>query len=146
TGSYCKARRRLPEALLARLVRQTGRDLHGQAPDAWRWHGRAVKIVDGSGVSMPDTPANQRAYPQPGGQKPGVGFPVARVVVLLSLACGAVLDLAMGACRGKQSGENTLFRAMHDRLEPGDLVLADRYFCSYFELALVRQRRGDVVM
>src|ERR1700736_5669913 len=105
TGSYCKARQRLPEGLLARLVRQTGQDLHGQAPDAWRWHGRAVKIVDGSGVSMPDTPANQRAYPQPGGQQPGLGFPVARVVVLLSLACGAVLDLAIGPSRGKQTGE-----------------------------------------
>jgi hypothetical protein len=146
TGSYCKARQRLPEGLLARFVRQTGGDLHGQAPPAWRWHGRAVKVVDGSTVSLPDTPANQQAYPQPGGQKPGLGFPVARLVVLLSLACGAVLDLALGPCRGKRTGENALFRGLHGSLEPGDVVLGDRYFCSYFDLALLQQRRADAVL
>lgn len=146
TGSYCKARQRLPERVLARLVRDTGADLDGQAPDAWRWHGKAVKIVDGSGVSMPDTRANQKAFPQPSAQQPGVGFPVARIVVLLSLACGAVLDLAIGRVRGKRMGENALFRALHDRLEPEDLVLADRCYCSYFEIALLQQRRVDLVM
>jgi hypothetical protein len=146
TGSYCKARQRLPESLLARLVRQTGGDLHGQAPPAWYWHGRAVKIVDGTGVSLPDTPANQKAYPQPGGQKPGLGFPVMRLVVVLSLACGAALDVAMGPSRGKQTGETALFRDLHGRLEPGDVVLADRYFCSYFEIALLQQRHVDAVM
>jgi len=146
TGSYCKARKRLPEGLLARLVRQTGRDLHGQAPPAWRWHGRAVKVVDGSSASMPDTPANQEAYPQPPGQKPGLGFPVARLVVVLSLACGAALDLAMGRSRGKQTGENALFRGLHACLDPGDVPLADRYCCSYFEIALLQQRRVDTVM
>jgi hypothetical protein len=146
TGSYCKARQRLPEGLLARLLRQTGRDLHGQAPDAWRWHGRAVKIVDGSSASMPDTPANQRAYPQPGGQKRGLGFPVARLVVVLSLACGAALDLAIGPCRGKRSGENSLFRGLDGCLEPDDIVLADRYFCSFFEIARLQLRQVDVVM
>jgi Transposase DDE domain len=146
TGSYCKARQRLPERLLARLVRDTGADLHGQAPDAWRWHGRAVKIVDGSSVSMPDTRANQKAFPQPSEQQPGCGFPVARVVVLLSLACGAVLDLALGPLTGKRTGENALFRTLHDRLEDGDVVLADRSFASYFEIALLRQRRADLVL
>jgi hypothetical protein len=146
TGSYCKARKRLPERLRARLARQTGQDLHDQAPAAWRWHGRAVILVDGSGVSMPDTPANQKAYPQPTGQKPGLGFPVARLVVLLSLACGAALDLAMGSCRGKQTDENALFRGLHERLQPGAILLADRYYCSYFEVALVSRRRVDVVM
>jgi hypothetical protein len=105
-----------------------------------------VKIVDGSSVSMPDTPANQHAFPQPGGQSPGLGFPVARIVILLSLACGAALDLALGSCRGKWSGETALFRSLHDCLEAGDIVLADRYFCSYGELALLRQRRVDAVL
>jgi hypothetical protein len=103
-------------------------------------------MVDGTGVSLPDTPANQQAYPQPGGQKPGLGFPVMRLVVVLSLACGAVLDVAMGPNRGKQSGETALFRDRHGRLEPGDVVLADRYFCSYFELALLQQQGVDAVM
>jgi hypothetical protein len=146
TSSYCKARQRLPENLLSSLLRQTGRDLHEQAPEAWLWHGRAVKIVDGSGIAMADTAANQKAYPQPGSQKPGLGFPVARIVVLLSLACGAVLDLAIGPGRGKQTGENALFRSMHGTLQKGDVVLADRYFCSYFEIALLQQQQGDAVM
>src|SRR5262249_24333878 len=84
TGSYCQARQRLPEPALARLARDSGRDLQRQSPAAWRWRGRPVKIADGSSVSMPDTPANQRAFPQPGGQKAGLGFPVARIVAILS--------------------------------------------------------------
>ena len=146
TGSYCKARQRLPEAVLARLTRDTGRDLQRHCSAAWLWQGRPVKIVDGSSVSMPDTPANQQAFPQPSGQTPGLGFPVARIVILLSLACGAALDLALGSCRGKRSGETALFRSLHDGLEAGDIVLGDRYFCSYWELALLRQRRVDAVL
>src|SRR5438067_7155110 len=78
TGPYCKARARLPVALPRRLARETGRDLHGRAGAAWRWQGRKVKVADGTTVSMPDTAANQRAYPQPDAQEPGLGFPIAR--------------------------------------------------------------------
>src|SRR5215831_2540516 len=74
TGGYCKARQRLPETLLPRLVPVSGQRLQQQTPRTWHWHGRAVKIVDGTGVSMPDTEANQQAYPQPGGQQPGLGL------------------------------------------------------------------------
>lgn len=84
TGGYCKARQRLPESLLQRLLWLSGQRLTQQVPAAWHWHGRTVKIVDGSAVSMPDTEENQQAYPQPGSQAPGVGFPVARIVVVLS--------------------------------------------------------------
>jgi hypothetical protein len=145
TSAYCKARGRLPEAVLARLVRQTGRRTQDEMPAGWRWAGRTVKVVDGTTVSMPDTPANQQAFPQSRAQKAGVGFPLARMVVLFSLAVGTALDAAFGPYRGKQTGESALFRQLHDRLDPGDILLADRYFCSYWELALVRQRGGDVV-
>jgi len=83
TGGYCKARYRLPESLLQRLLGLSSQRLLQQVPTTWAWHGRAVKIVDGSAVSMPDTEANQQAYPQPGSQAPGLGFPVARIVVVL---------------------------------------------------------------
>src|SRR5579884_1228606 len=79
TSAYCKARRRLPEGVLARLARATGRQAQDQAPPAWRWNGRAVKVVDGSTVSMPDTPANRQAFPHSRSQKPGLGFPIARL-------------------------------------------------------------------
>ena len=103
TGGYCKARQRLAESLLHGLVHQSGQRLQQQVPTAWHWHGRAVKIVDGSGVSMPDTEANQQEYPQPGSQAPGLGFPVARLVVVLSLACGAVLAVAVGRLKGNRA-------------------------------------------
>lgn len=144
-GAYCKARGRLPEAVLACLTRRTGRDLQQQAPPAWRWNGRAVKVVDGTTVSMPDTPDNQKAFPQSRSQKPGVGFPIARLVVLFSLVVGTALDAAIGPYRGKQTGETALFHTLHQSLEFGDILLADRYFSSYWELVLARRRGADVV-
>lgn len=146
TGGYCKARQRLPETLLSRLVPVSGQRLQQQTPRAWCWHGRAVKIVDGSGVSMPDTEANQQEYPQPGSQKPGLGFPVARLVVVLSLACGAVLAVAVGRSKGPQSSETMLFHSLPAHLERDDVVLADRFYCSYGEVALLLTRGIDIVM
>ncbi|MGH7964147.1 MAG: IS4 family transposase [Candidatus Binatia bacterium] len=145
TDPYCKARQRLPESLLQRLMGETGKALHQRSPGAWRWKKRRVKIVDGTTVSMPDTPANQAAYPQPNAQPPGLGFPVARLVVVFCLACGTVLDAALGRYAGKQQGENSLLRARADALEPGDVLLADRYYSGWFDLAWWWQRGVDVV-
>jgi len=145
TTSYCEARQRLPVELVRTLVRDTGRELGQLAEAAWRWKGRHVKIADGTTVTMPDTPANQAAYPQSRGQKKGVGFPIARVVVILSLAVGTALDLALAPIRGKKTGENTLFRLLDHTLEKGDVLLGDRLFCSYQDIATLRGRGVDVV-
>jgi hypothetical protein len=144
-SAYCKARGRLPEGVLARLTRATGRQTQEHAPPAWRWHGRTLKVVDGTTVSMPDTPANQQAFPQAPSQKPGLGFPLVRLVVLFSLVVGTVLDAALGRYQGKQTGETSLFHSLYDNLEPRDILLADRYYGSYWELALTRQRGADLV-
>jgi hypothetical protein len=144
-SAYCKARRRLPEGLLARLTRATGRQTHDQAPPAWRWSGHPLKVVDGTTVSMPDSAANQQAFPQANTQKPGLGFPIARLVVVFSLAVGSVLDAALGRYQGTHTGETALFHTLHDTLEPGDWLLADRYYGSYWELALVRRRGADLI-
>ena len=77
TGAYCKARQRLPVEMVSALTRHTAQQLSGQALAGWRWRGRCVKLVDGTGISMPDTPENQARYPQPTTQAPGVGFPLA---------------------------------------------------------------------
>jgi hypothetical protein len=146
TGGYCKARQRLPETLLPRLVRQTADGLQEGAPEAWLFHGRKVTLVDGSTVSMPDTPENQAEYPQHGNQEPGCGFPIARIVVLIALATGAVLDAAVGPRKGKLSGEGTLLRGLHGRLTRGEILLGDRCFCSYFEVASLLGQGVDVVM
>ena len=102
-------------------------------------------MVDGTGISLPDTPANQKAYPQPSSQKPGVGFPLLRLVVLFSLAVGTALDAAFAPYQGKQTGEPSLFRTLRDQLRRGDVLLADRYYCSYWEVCR-RVRRADVVL
>lgn len=145
TGGYCKARQRLPESLLPRLVRETAERIDDQVPEAWLWLGRRTILVDGSAVSMPDTPENQGAYPQPSIQEPGCGFPVARIVVLIALSTGVVLDAAIGRCTGKLTGESALLRGLHARLRRDDIVLADRYYCSYFEVALLQAQGVDLV-
>jgi hypothetical protein len=94
---------------------------------------------------MPDTPENQAAYPQPPSQLPGLGFPLARIGVLLSLATGACHDLAIAPFKGKGTGETNLFRRIYDALEPGDVVLADALFDDYFIACELRQRDIDII-
>jgi Transposase DDE domain len=146
TGGYCKARRRLPEALLSQLVRHTADQSQEHAPADWLFHGRRVVLVDGSTVSMPDTPENQAAYPQHANQKPGCGFPIARIVVLLSLATGCVLDAALGGGKGKRTGEHALLRGLHGRLRPGDILLGDAYYSSFDAVVTLVGMGVDVVM
>ena len=144
TGAYCKARARLPEQLLRELVRQSGRS--AAPPPAGLWKGRHVKVVDGTGLSMPDTPANQREYPQPADITPGVGFPLLRLVVVFSLATGLVLEAAMGPRRGAGTSEVFLFRGIDGVLGPGDVLLGDRNFSSFWEVARALRRGADVVV
>lgn len=146
TGAYCTAREALPEAACHQLVCGAGRALERQAPVEWLWHGRRVRVVDGTTVTMPDTPENQAEYPQQKGQQPGCGFPIARVLVVFSLAVGAVLEAAISPYEGKQTGENSMFRRLQDMLESGDVVLGDRCFSGWFDVALLRQRGVDVVV
>ena len=145
SGPYCNARLRLPLGLVDRLGKRVGERLEGASTAAWRWRGRPVKIVDGTTVTMPDTEDNQARYPQHGEQKPGLGFPIARLVALVSLGCGAVLNWAMGPCKGKQTGEDALFRQLYGSLVKGDVVLADRYHCGYFTVAVLYLMGVDVL-
>jgi hypothetical protein len=145
TSNYCKARKRLPLSFIVRLVRKIGELLEEKASSAWLWKGRSVHMVDGSTASMPDTPANQRAYPQPVSQKPGVGFPLARFVAIISLATGAVLDVALGPCLGKRTGETSLLRTLLRRMTKGSILLGDRSFASYFGIAELLEREIDGV-
>lgn len=144
SGGYCKARAKLPEALLRRLTLQVGNACEAQAPDAWRWHGRRVVLADGLEVSMPDTPANQIDYPQLRNQKPGLGFPRMRLVVLLAFATACLLGAGMGPCKGKGSGETERFRELLGLLAPGDVVVADRYYCTWWIVALLQERGVEV--
>ena len=145
TGTYCRARAKLSEPVVRRLACEVADGCEAQMPGDWLWHGRHVHLVDGSTVSMPDTEENQAEYPQNETQKEGLGFPIARVVMLLSLATAMVTGMAMGPCMGKETGETALFRQLFYRLKPGDVVLGDRYYCSYFMIALLMELGVDVV-
>jgi Transposase DDE domain len=145
TASYCNARSRLHTSVLRTLAKRTALQLQASAAEEWKWYGRDVYVGDGSHVSMPDTPENQAAYPQPPTQQPGLGFPLARLVVLLSLATGACHDLAIAAYKGKGTGETTLLRAMYGALKAGDVLLVDALFDNYFLICELRDRGIDIV-
>lgn len=145
TGPYCKARQRLPLSLIERLATTVGAQLEAMSPAHWRWRGRAVKLLDGTRISMPDTAANQKVYPQSGVQRPGLGFPLAMLVALISLSTGAVLRWASGPCRGKGTGEQALFRTLAPHLSAGDIILVDRYHCTYFTIAMLAEHSVDVL-
>lgn len=125
TGAYCQARTRLPEKFFSAVTCLVGRALDSQADPEWLWKGRRVLMFDGATVSMPDTPANQADYPQPYNQRPGLGFPLARIGAITSLATGAILDLGFSRYAGKGQGEVTLLRGLYRVFQAGDVLLAD---------------------
>ena len=145
TGAYCQARKRLPESFVADVARHTGRALDAQVDPQWLWKRRRVYIDDGSSVAMPDTAKNQAAYPQPDTQKPGLGFPLARMAAIFSLACGTVLDVGIGRYAGKGHSELGLLRTLWNLFCPGDVLLADRLMCAWTEMVLLKQRGVDCV-
>jgi hypothetical protein len=146
TGGYCRARQRLPTAMVSGLVRFLGQHIDQQLPDEWRWQGRRVCLVDGTTITMPDTPENQAFYPQQRGQKEGLGFPICRVVGITCLASGALLNAAIGRFNGKGGDEQTLLRSIQDTLAPGDVIMGDAFFPSFFFLAAMREKGVDVLM
>jgi len=143
TGVYCNARHKLNERALYELVVEAAAKIEFAAPDEWLWHGRHAKLVDGFTATMPDTPENQDEFPQQKSQKPGIGFPIMRACVILSLATACVLDAAFGPYSGKQTGETALFRQLLDSFQSGDVAVFDRYYGSYMMLALLMLRGVD---
>src|SRR5215467_2188270 len=145
TSAYCQARKRLPESFFAEVARHTGQTLDAKVDPQWLWKRRRVYIYDGSSVSMPDTASNQAEYPQPDTQKPGLGFPLARIAAIFSLACGAVLDVGICRYAGKGQSELGLLRTLWGLFRPGDVLLADRLMCAWAEMVMQKQRGVDSV-
>jgi hypothetical protein len=146
TGAYCRARAKLPEVVIARLARKLAAGCEARVLPRWLWHQKHTHLVDGTTLSAPDTPANQAAWPQPATQQPGLGFPLIRMVTMLSLATGLLTGMALGPCAGKETGETALFRSLLTHLQRGDIFVADRYLCSYFMIALALQAGVDAVV
>jgi len=143
-SAYCQARQRLSLHTLQIIAGQVAWAVDRQVLKNEHWlTGREVKIIDATGVSMPDTPANQAIWPQPEGQKPGCGFPVMKVAGLFSLASGALLEHVTGR---QTTHDSTLFRELWPKLKKGDIILADRAFCSYGAMAALAHRGIDTVV
>jgi hypothetical protein len=145
SASYSDARGRFPLSVMVHLAKEIGRNVHDSADDAWHWRGREVFLVDGTGLSMPDTPENQRAFPQIRSIKKGLGFPVMRAVAMISLSTGAVVDFSFAAHEGKGTGEGTLLHGMLNTTRRGDILVADRCYPSYFTVGALQQRGIDMV-
>ena len=141
-SAYIQARQRLSQECLEQVLAATAWATDQRAGWATRLQGRPVKVVDGSSVQLPDTRANQKAYPQPSGQKPGCGFPVMKLAVLFSLASGALLDVVLG---NLHSHDLRLLRQLWEQLKAGDILLGDRAYGDYVTLAGLPQQGVDVV-
>lgn len=141
-SAYIQARQRLPQECLERVLAATAQAAERRAASSPRLQGRPVKVVDGSSVQLPDTAANQKAYPQPSGQKPGCGFPVLKLVVLFSLASGALLDVVLGSLH---QHDLRLFHRLWECLKAGDILLGDRAYGDYVTLAGLPRQGVDVV-
>lgn len=145
SASYSNARSRFPLSVMKRLAKEVGKQVHDSADDSWHWRGRDVYLVDGTALSMPDTPELQEIYPQVKTQAPGIGFPMMRAVAMISLPTGAVVDFAFDKTSGKGTGEGNLFRAMFDSVNRGDIIVADRLYPSFRSVAALQLRGADMV-
>jgi hypothetical protein len=143
TSGYCQARGRLPLANLCKVLQGTAAWLQKQVPENQHWHGRQVRVADGTIITLPDTRANQRQYPQQKSQRRGCGFPILRLVAIFSLASGALVEAATCSFR---TAEVVLFRSLTAVLTAKDILLADRGFCSYFDIAWLGWQGVDAVV
>ena len=144
TRDYCRARAKLSEQALHELSSDVAAEAEQRVAPEQLFKGRHAKLIDGSTFMMPDTAKNQLAYPQNPAQKPGIGFPIARFVVIVSLATACVLDAAIGKYKGKETGETALLRSLLRQFTSGDLAVADRFYGNYWMIALLVGQGADI--
>ncbi len=142
TSGYCQARARLPEKLLEKLFNDSAQNLEDKVTEDNLWCGRNVKVIDGSTVSMPDTIENQKEYPQPSSQKPGCGFPIAKIGVIFSLVTGAAIALCIDVMN---THDIKLARKLYSFLKPNDVLVGDRAFCAYADMFTIKKLSCDAV-
>lgn len=146
TGAYCRARKRLPVSLITEMTHEVGHLIDEHTPPEWLWKNRRVCLVDGTSMTMPDTEENQKEFPQLSAQKTGLGFPICRLVGITCLASGALLNAAMGRFNGKGNDEQSLLRSIQNDFKPGDIVMGDAFFATYFFIAEMQARGVDILM
>jgi len=131
--AYCTAKGRLPlkavQEFSRRVCDAAERSMEG-SPDH-RWKGHRTWHVDGSSFSMPDTPSLQGHFGQPGRQEPGCGFPVAHLLCLFSAGTGLIREVVVSPLR---THDLRHVPQVHPHLQPGDVLIGDTAFESYFHL------------
>jgi len=145
TGGYCKARQRLNETMVSKCAKAVAKSNEERILKKWCWQEKTVYLVDGTTLIMPDTPANQETYPQTSVLPKGLGFPICRVVGIISLASGSLIDACVSPYHGKGASEQTLLRSMLGTFKRGDVVLADAFYSTYFLLAHMIKEEIDLV-
>lgn len=143
TSAYCQARQKLDITDLQGILAHTSQQLDSRSQQVQHPIGRRVVVVDGSGLSMPDTVLNQQRWPQLISQKPGCGFPQARLSACFDLRTGALLSHSLG---NKKTNELPLFRQQWSTFREGDVFLGDKAYCSYYDLWQLQQRGVDSVI
>jgi len=155
TGAYCRARAKLPHTALRRISAEIAKSASDESSSlpvdvgigpASSYTGGRFIMVDAFTVTAADTLQNQAEYPQNPRQKAGLGFPILRGVTLICMRSGLLLDAEFGPYSGKQTGETALLWKLLDRLQPGDILVADSYYCTYWLLSACRKRGVHVVM
>ncbi|MCK9372669.1 MAG: IS4 family transposase [Sulfuricurvum sp.] len=145
TGGYCKARQRLSETMVSKLTKAVAKRNEQRVKIRWRWQERTVYLVDGTTLTMPDTSANQESYPQTSALPKGLGFPICRVVGVISLSTGSLMDACVSPYHGKGASEQTLLRNMLGVFKRGDVVLADAFYSTYFLIEHMIAHGIDIV-
>ncbi|PHQ64676.1 MAG: IS4 family transposase [Sulfurimonas sp.] len=145
TSAYCKARGRLPKSLLSTLTKDIAINNEKKIDSKWKFRGRNIYLIDGTTITMPDSESNQKEYPHTKTQKEGLGFPVCRIVAIISLTTGSIVDANIGEYSGKGTGEQALLRDMLHNFKKGDIILADAMFSTYTLLSYVLDKGIDIV-
>ena len=142
-SAYCQARAKLTLEFLTSIGKHVIEKTQKRLSKGDLWLGHQVMVLDGTGLSMPDTPANQELYPQHSEAKPGCGFPQMNVTGLFCLATGVLMGFIYG---NKHCSENRQFLQLKSLMRRGMVLLADRGFCNYLNFALMAQLGVECVM
>jgi len=145
TSGYCKARGRLSLVAIKNITKDIGKKDEDRVNSKWKFRGRNVYLVDGTTIAMADTKANQTAYPQPSFQKEGLGFPICRLVGIISLTTGSIIDINIGTYGGKGTGERMLFLDMLHNFKKGDIILADALYSTYSLISFAIEKGIDII-
>jgi len=145
TSGYCKARGRLSTKIISNIAKELARKDEDRVHRKWKFRGRNIYLIDGTTIILADTPSNQKAYPQPKYQKEGLGFPISRLVGIISLTTGSIIDVNIGTFAGKGTGERLLLLDMLKHFKKGDIILADALYSTYSLLSFAIEKGIDVV-